>query len=554
MVDIITHTSGVESKGSALTVEEMDQNLINLNNSLNQLDDYISGLITSVAVEPDWVKPSDWLSLDEFDTSLEKVQMLYAIYPSEGNYVEFTYTVVGGYTVDWGDGVVENFNSAVQAEHQYDFTDIDLNGTLTSDGFKQAIITITPQVPGNKFTKIEPSGLHSEAGSYHKVNALLLNISSNGATEFINPAYWVSADADLRFVKELNLSLTALTDANSLLYNFTDLVNLVTFNIPAATTVEYCFNGCESLRKLPSIDLTSATNCNNFLDGAYNLRYVTQINAPEALTCRYMAAYLYQATFINITGTSKATDMYSMFRGCEALKSIDTLDTTSAINLEYLFDNCQKLLEAPTMNTSNVTSTRNMFSLCLSLHTVGWMDLSNVTTAYQMFQSCEKLLSVPGYDLSSCTDVRNMFAYCNSFVDFPVIDFSNATQVYALFGWTEYKTYPIYDFSAASDAADFAYNSNRFIRLPAIDFEGSTVPTGNWWKNSGRYLHWSDALNVDFTHSYQSCRLSAAALNHIFTNLATVTAKTITVFDNPGTGQAGYDPTIATAKGWTVAD
>jgi surface protein len=44
--------------------------------------------------------------------------------------------------------------------------------------------------------------------------------------------------------------------------------------------------------------------------------------------------------------------------------------------------------------------------------------------------------------------------------------------------------------------------------------------------------------------------LSADALNEIYTNLPTVTGQTITVTGNYGT--SGDDPTIATAKGWTV--
>jgi len=50
--------------------------------------------------------------------------------------------------------------------------------------------------------------------------------------------------------------------------------------------------------------------------------------------------------------------------------------------------------------------------------------------------------------------------------------------------------------------------------------------------------------------SYASCKLSGAALDEIYTNLATVTGKTITVSNNWGT--ASDTPSIATAKGWTV--
>jgi hypothetical protein len=53
-----------------------------------------------------------------------------------------------------------------------------------------------------------------------------------------------------------------------------------------------------------------------------------------------------------------------------------------------------------------------------------------------------------------------------------------------------------------------------------------------------------------FTFSVTLCKLSAASLNQLYTSLPTVTAQSITVTGNVGV--AGDDPTIATAKGWTV--
>jgi hypothetical protein len=55
-----------------------------------------------------------------------------------------------------------------------------------------------------------------------------------------------------------------------------------------------------------------------------------------------------------------------------------------------------------------------------------------------------------------------------------------------------------------------------------------------------------------FSFSVASSKLSAVALNEIFTGLPTVTGQTITVTGNYGINQAEYNPTIATAKGWTV--
>jgi hypothetical protein len=52
------------------------------------------------------------------------------------------------------------------------------------------------------------------------------------------------------------------------------------------------------------------------------------------------------------------------------------------------------------------------------------------------------------------------------------------------------------------------------------------------------------------TISYASCELSATALDAIYTALGDGTGQTITVTPNWGTGTD--DPSIATAKNWTV--
>ena len=50
--------------------------------------------------------------------------------------------------------------------------------------------------------------------------------------------------------------------------------------------------------------------------------------------------------------------------------------------------------------------------------------------------------------------------------------------------------------------------------------------------------------------SVAACKLSATALNEIYTNLPSIAGQTITVSSNYGT--ATDNPAIATAKGWAV--
>jgi hypothetical protein len=59
-----------------------------------------------------------------------------------------------------------------------------------------------------------------------------------------------------------------------------------------------------------------------------------------------------------------------------------------------------------------------------------------------------------------------------------------------------------------------------------------------------------EAKDFRFTFSVLDCKLSATALNEIYTNLPTVVGQTITVTGNYG--RLADTPSIATAKGWTV--
>jgi hypothetical protein len=125
-----------------------------------------------------------------------------------------------------------------------------------------------------------------------------------------------------------------------------------------------------------------------------------------------------------------------------------------------------------------------------------------------MFSGCSSLQTIPPFpgSVAAVTTMVNMFQNCSSLLAVPAMNLTGMTS--------------------ASSLTNFINNCPSLARAPV---------TG-----------------ARFSFSVTSCRLSAAALNEIFTELPTVTGQTITVTGNYGISQAGYDPTIATAKGWTV--
>ena len=153
----------------------------------------------------------------------------------------------------------------------------------------------------------------------------------------------------------------------------------------------------------------------------------------------------------------------------------------------------------------NVTSFLNLFNNCRTLKNVNVADtITSVTNMSNMFNSCHSLVSVPLFNTASVTNMSTTFSNCSSLTSVP------ALVTTAVVSSTNFSNM----FASCSSLA----------RIEAKDFK--------------------------FTFSVASCKLSAAALDEIYTNLPTVTGQTITVSGNYGI--AGDDPTIATAKGWTV--
>jgi len=91
---------------------------------------------------------------------------------------------------------------------------------------------------------------------------------------------------------------------------------------------------------------------------------------------------------------------------------------------------------------------------------------------------------------------------------------------------------------------------SSLILIDTIDC--SSVTNLDAFVNGCHALARCKITGVKVTHSYADCSLPATAIDVIFTNLASgVTGQTITVTGNPGA--ATCTPSIATAKGWTVA-
>ena len=128
-----------------------------------------------------------------------------------------------------------------------------------------------------------------------------------------------------------------------------------------------------------------------------------------------------------------------------------------------------------------------------------------------------------------------------------VSNISNAS--YLFFGCYALQSVPALDTALGTNFSAMFYGCYALQTVPALDTALGTN-FSNMFQNCSS-LQWSDVYGGRYAISYATANLSAAALDNIYTNLGTAAgAQTITVTGNWGT--AGDDPTIATAKGFSV--
>lgn len=309
-------------------------------------------------------RPSDWLPLPSAEA--QSVKILRAVADQTENYTRLRMiTNTGTYQVDWGDGVVETFSSGATVSHNYDFNNAALDGTLTTRGYKQAIISITPTSGVFTFAQlaireVSPSGLQQYNSGFLDMN---INLPSLGAgnnliiggnavrhasLERVNITSWGSVNS----LADLFFSCSRLQSLNETEWNMTNINN-----------VSNIFRSCGAISKL---------NCSNWnTSGIFNW-------TNAFLACHGMVS------FIAPSGKINSTNLTNLFNSCYSLEELDLSgwDVSSVTNMNGIFASCFSLrdLNITGWDTSAVTNATNMFASCFALDKIPALNLSAVNT------------------------------------------------------------------------------------------------------------------------------------------------------------------------------
>lgn len=490
-----------------------------------------------------------------------------AVYDNNSNFVglQISTNGGGGYTVDWGDGTSNNYNSAATGSKQYttaSFAALTSSIYSVTDLYKPALITVT---------------LSGSATSFSSVNFTIRPTLPTGSLGNSTSNGWKSIKMAGDQVTSLTVGQTAgswlnprqletfeysgsnkITSFSSTFNTCTSLVEVVSLYTTSGSNSAQMFQNCYSLQKLPPLDFTNSLNASSTFNNCYNLRTITLLNSQQVQTwssafqgCANLQSI--SATFssantnfgntfancyalvklppLNVSNsvsfsgtwqncyslkqvkfigtTSKVTSCFAAFNNCTSLESLPlTMDLSACTTTYFMFSSCFALKVCPIFtNTRNVTNIGFMFASCRRLINIPWFDTINVTDANNLFNGCSALTSIPKLNFARNTNFSGMFSYCQNLESIPPLETSNGTNFSGMFQSCVIRQPPFFNTSKGTNFGQMFSTCLNLLTVPAYDFT-SAIITANMFNNCPSlttipFFNLSTCTSVD--QMFQTC-------------------------------------------------
>ena len=418
-------------------------------------------IITPTYSVENWIRPTDWITVPTPATGSEIVSMLVGVYDSVPNFL--TIRASSTFSINWGDGSSQIVGSSSYARKEFSFGSYSAE-TLTSDGFRQALVTVTPQTP-ETFTSFDLNETHSYQSTSYKPNILEIKMSgpnltslvlSNGFAssgidrlrnfEFIGThsiTNFASLFSNAEALRKVKIDFGGVNNTSSMFLNCLNLreidSDLTKLNL--VTTMASMFSGCTSLNTLPTaINASSCTTMASMFLTCYNLQETPTIITTSNLTnTSSMFQTCVSLVKVNSFTTSNVTNMSSMFQTCRLIQTIPLLDTRWVTNFTSIFQDCGLLNSIPQLNTASASNMTSMFSGCRSLVSdrrtrgIPFLNTQNVTNMSSMFLNCQKIKTIPEFNTRWVTTFQSTFQGCFGLKEVPLLNTASASNMQSMF-------------------------------------------------------------------------------------------------------------------------
>ena len=533
------------------------------------------GVLGNSTLTERYVRNPELLELPTLVDGDEEVLILQKVYEEGENWL--VVQLQGDYEVDWGDGDVTTHASGSKAYKSVNWSGVS-SSTLTSGGYRQSIVRITPQA-GQQLTLFNGAQPITEDPIVPNSNAVSVKMAGQNFTalqtaflswycledfEFVgsnsvtNMSSMFSNCYNLKKVYQLDTS--SVTNLSSLFVTCYALLEVPQLNLDSCIAFTSSFYNCVNLTYIPTIDLSNSplTNLNSSFRNCIKVSKMPVKNTEKVTNFSYTFSGMENMTSIEGITFSAATDLNSTFYLSYNLERIKPLawPTNYVGSLNSTFNGCQRLVDITPFQTSGCTNFTSTFRNCRKLTDLTWVDMSSSIEAQGVTNFMYSLKKPPVNLPSDFNKYLNQTHYSNFSLREP-IDIPSTAKPTRLYYFARsahsLETLPEFDASEVEDIRAMTYFAVSLYELPAYNFSAVTLSDATTFAY-GYNLRKSNVYGLTRTHSYQRCQLSREEIVNIFNNLGTASgAQTITVSLNPGSSSVSAgEIAIATGKGWTV--
>jgi hypothetical protein len=348
---------------------------------------------------------------------------------------------------------------------------------------------------------------------------------------------------------------TVATGFDSCFLNCFNLQNVTLPTTPGATVnMSSTFSGCRSLRSITIPSGWNLSSCTSIANGCSSLVSFTFPTGAQNSLTTLASAFSNCINLETVTLPSSMTVLTTLTSAFSSCSKLETVTFPAALNavttMGTAFSGCSNLssVTLPTsMSGLTTTGLANAFAACynLQLITLPATVAATLTSFSSTFNSCTalKTITLPTTQTTSLTTLLSAFNSCASLTTVNNVDKLGSTLAAgALVDGTTMTT-----FAGQLTSLDFYCKFNK-LTLQGTVTNRNNLTSLRLRNNSTtaplQYIGSSPQIQLAYTN------LDTAALNQVFTDLPTVTSKTIDI--TGATGAATCTRSIATAKGWTV--
>ncbi|MCP5006178.1 MAG: hypothetical protein GY941_19890 [Planctomycetes bacterium] len=343
---------------------------------VNQWSELETGALETVS--SGWQRPDDWLDMPELVVGDEKAVFLVAVTDTDNN--PFWFSNIAAVDIDLGDGNGVTTNVDCAGSRGFNLVYADYAGSETSEGFRQALITITPNgsgVLGNISLVSTPAKGYTDKGHDPNIAVLDYIAAVPNCTNFdLSGTAILSSLRNFKFVG--SVQFTSLINLANALYS---LQNITLPDGLISTAMNAAFSGTSSLNTPPVIDTSTASSFNScFFDSGIK-------EAPD---------WNFQS----------ATNIDKLFYNVKSIAYVPTYDFDNVLEAGSAFRNMQSLIHVEPQSLPLCTEIDFIANTNGALRSLELTDLGNVTNTASAFAGCDSLSSLILEGLTVGVDIQ----------------------------------------------------------------------------------------------------------------------------------------------------